>query len=592
MGSGMESRSENGLSDGYRAPGETVARAKAWQGARVEAPWVALLAAAYLLPLLLVSPIGEFALIDDWNHALSVRHLVEEERLWITEWTATTLVAQVAWGTIFATLFGFSFSVLRLSTLVLSFGGGLALYALCREIEVSKPRALAGAVIFWLNPLTFGLSYTFMSDVPFAALLILATFFYARGVGRESDLSLVAGSCFAGLAFLVRHPGILIPLAVLVYGDLARWPLRLLARRGLLIAGLPVLTVGGYLVWSQRQGLPGTQGRFLDTLLQEGPSLWQPALVLTGYILVYLGFFCLPLALGLGGSAVRAIAGKRQAGPLAATLVWAATVIGLVALFARRGSAMPEYSSWMPYLKYGSMMHAGGMAPDNLLGERAIFFTPSGRVFVTVLAACGLFLMGAVLYCRLVPALRSPARPAPPVGPIALIGLFQFAGIFPTSAHLLVHTWLGFDRYFLPLVPLAIALGLWAARGLRLSPTMLVLGLLPLALFSLAGTQDWLSYNRLRWDLGRELVASGVPLEQVDAGMEWDGWHLYQSSQARQIEPRTPDGPFWTWAIAPAVDSTYVISFSPLPGYHLLERREYASWLHRQPVYLYLLRRQ
>lgn len=560
-------------------------------GWRAEGLSVALLLTAYLLSLLLVPPIGEFPLVDAWSYALSVRHLVEEGRLQVSEWTATTLVFQVAWGAAFAKLFGFSFSVLRFSTLTLNFAGGVALYALCREVGIGRPRALVGTLLFWFNPLTFSLSYTFMSDVPAVSLMLLATLFSARGVRRSSDLDLVVGSCFAGLAFLVRHPGILVPLAVLVYGALVPWPPRLLARRVFSIAALPALAVMGYLAWAQRHGLPHEQGRIFEAMLQHGPILWQPALILTGYILFYLGLSCLPLALGFGGSTVRAVAAL-QRGHRTALLLWVVAVAGLACFFAWWGSTRPGYVRWMPYLRRGTMLQVAGIGPNNVLGERPGFFTLQARIALTALAAGGLIVLGIALYRRIASARRQPMLPTPPLGMIALIGLFQFAGIFPTSAHTLVSKWISFDRYFLPLIPLAIVLGLWAAQELRPSPTFLLLGLLGMALFSLAGTHDWFSHNRLRWQLGHELVARGVPLEQIDAGMEWDGWFLYEYSQQHKLRPRAADGPFWTQRIAPATDSTYVVSFSPLPGYEVRQRREYPSWLHREPVYLYLLQRR
>lgn len=561
-------------------------------GWRVEALSVALLLAAYLLPLVLVPPAGEFPLVDAWTYALSVRHLVEEGRLQISEWTATTLVFQVVWGAAFAKLFGFSFSVLRLSTLTLSFAGGVALYALCREVGIARSRALAGALLFWFNPLTFSLSYTFMSDAPAVGLMLLATLFYVRGVRRSSGLTLVLGSCFAGLAFLVRHPGILVPLAVLVYGALVPWPPRLLARRVFSIAALPALVVAGYLAWAQDHGLPLEQGRVFAAMLQHGPALWQPALILTGYILFYLGLSCLPLALGFGGSTARATAGMPHRGHRAAPLGWGVGVAGLACFFAWWGSTQPGYARWMPYLRHGTMLQVAGIGPNNLLGERPGFFTLPVRIALTALAAGGLAILGAALYRRIVAARQHPAPPAPPIGLLALIGLFQFAGIFPVSAHTLGSNWISFDRYFLPLVPLAIVLGLWGVHGLRPASPLLLLGLLGMALFSLAGTQDWLAYNRLRWQLGHELVTRGVPLEQIDAGMEWDGWFLYEYSQQHKSRPRTANGPFWTQRIAPATDSTYVVAFSPLPGYDVRQRREYPSWLHDEPVYLYLLQRR
>jgi hypothetical protein len=569
-----------------------------------EAPWLLLLLAAYLAPLLIVSPAVEVPLIDDWNHALSVRHLVEEGRLWIANWTATTLVFQVFWGALFAAPFGFSFTTLRLSTLALSFAASLALYLLCREFDVSPPRAFLGALTLWLNPIVFGLSYTFMSDIPFLALYLLATLFSVRGVARARRRDLFAGSCFAALAFLVRHQGALIPLGVLLYGLLARWPPRLFLRRLPAVASAPALAVAGYLAWSRSAGLPRTQGEYIQTLLRDGPRLWNPALTLAGYVLVYLGLFWLPLALGLLPGGARALATRARApGTRALILAWGVAILALVAFFALRGSK-PDYvqgglvvhphGAWMPYLEDGSMIHSGGLAPDDLRGARPRVLNGPARVALTALAALALFLLGALPLAR---ARRRGAGVAPasrrlPLGLLGTIGLFQFAGIYLPSIRIMGGDWISFDRYLLPLAPLAIVLGLRAAREVRLSPALVTVGLAGFLLYSLVGTQDWLSYNHLRWELGNELVARGIALEQIDAGMEWDGWHLYEPSQARKIaKPRTPDGPFWTHLIATAVDSTYVVTFSPLPGYDTLWRGEYPSWLHREPVYLYVQQR-
>jgi hypothetical protein len=172
----------------------------------------------------------------------------------------------------------------------------------------------------------------------------------------------------------------------------------------------------------------------------------------------------------------------------------------------------------------------------------------------------------------------------------ALVGAWQFLALFPVSAHVLAVGWVSFDRYLLPLVPFAILGVLWLARSGRLCRTLLVAALVASASLSIAGTHDWLSYNHLRWSLAHDLLVRGVPQDKIDAGMEWDGWYLYRESLGLR-KPRTPNGPFWTHDIAMATDSTFVVSFSPMPGYKVLERRQYRSWLHAKPVYLYLLQR-
>lgn len=564
--------------------------ARARDGWRAEVPYLALLLGAYALPLALVSPRGEFGLVDGWAYALAVRHLVDEGRLQISDWTATTLVFQVLWGAAFAKLFGFSFTVLRVSTLVLSFAGSAALYAIGRELAVIRPLALAGALAYWLNPLTFSLSYTFMSDVPAVSLIVLATLCAVRGVRRDSTGYLLLGSGCAALAFLVRHPGILLPPAVLAYGLLARWPARVLLRRGAAILVVPALAVAGYLLWSMHRGVPQEQARLLDLVLHTGPSLWQSALLLVGYLLLYLGATAVPLTLGFGRAILRA-AGPGWHSSRLVLLAWALAVGGLVLCLVWRGGQLPTYPRWMPYLRYGTMFQIAGIGPDDLLGRRPLFIALPGRMALTVLAAGGLCGLGGALLLRLLAARRRPPGRPGPIVVVALLGLSQFAGLFPTTAHVLVSSWVSFDRYFLPLVPFAIVLGLWAVRGLRPSPALLLLGLLGLGLFSVVGTQDWLASNRLRWQLGRELLARGVPPERIDAGMEWDGWQLYERGRAFRAPPRTVDGPFWTQIIAPETDSTYVVAYSPLPGYVMRERRTYHSWLHGGPAYLYLLER-
>jgi hypothetical protein len=515
-----------------------------------------------------------------------------------------TLVFQVGWGALFATLFGFSHATLRLSTLVLSLAGSIALYFLCRELGVNRERALAGALTLWFNPIVFSLSYTFMTDVPFLALFLFAVLFYVRGVQRGSGRDLVIGSCFAAAAFLVRHQGLLVPLAVLGYGLLARWPIRLWLRRAPQISIVPVVALVGYLLWSQSQGLPEVQAEHLEIVSQETLRLWQPALQLSGYVLLYLGLFWAPLAVGFIGAARRAIVHEWQLDPRVGLMLlgWGAAVAGLVLFFALQGAERPymagglaiyTHGGWMPYLKDGSMLNVAGIGPNDLRGDRALFSTTPTRVALTLLSAGSLALLGVFLALR-TRVVNGKKTPPPAILLLMLIGLAQFAGILLVSVRLFVFSpdWLSFDRYLLPLVPLTIAIGLWATQGLRLSQLLTAVALLGFALFSLVGTQDWLSFNRVRWELGQGLLAQGVSLEQIDGGMEWDAWFHYEFSQANPVPPRTPDGPFWTSLAAPVVDSTYVVSFSPQEGYRMIERREYPSWLHRDPVHLYVLERE
>jgi hypothetical protein len=173
------------------------------------------------------------------------------------------------------------------------------------------------------------------------------------------------------------------------------------------------------------------------------------------------------------------------------------------------------------------------------------------------------------------------------------IGLWQAAGILPPSFHF--RNWIiSVDRYLLPLLPFAVCLGLWALRDVRLALPHAWAVVAAFAVFSVAGTRDFLVFQDATWDVAWSATEMGVPLTRLDGGASWGGYHLWEYSDANRIPQQTPGGPWWTNLFASATNSDYVVSsslWSP-PGYDAIGQIEYASWLHDDPTQLYLLRRQ
>src|SRR5260370_17820372 len=146
---------------------------------------VLLIVTIWIVVALLIDPRGEFPLNDDWAYAAAVKTLLGGGGIRLSGWTTVNLIAQVLWGALFCLPFGFSFTALRISTLVLGLTGVLALYGLLREGDADHGTALFGALLLAFNPLYLVLSYTFMSDVPFIAFSILSFYFLLRGM-RQS----------------------------------------------------------------------------------------------------------------------------------------------------------------------------------------------------------------------------------------------------------------------------------------------------------------------------------------------------------------------------------------------------------------------
>jgi hypothetical protein len=148
------------------------------------------------------------------------------------------------------------------------------------------------------------------------------------------------------------------------------------------------------------------------------------------------------------------------------------------------------------------------------------------------------------------------------------------------------------DRYLLPLAPLGIALALWTLREIAILPHLGWLVVAGMLAFSVAGTRDYLVYLQAVWQMADLAVARGSPLDRLDAGAGWDGYHLYEEGAARHVRSRTPKGgPWWVYFYGPATDSAYIVSATPRTGYRAVARRDYDSWLQRKPTMLFLLRR-
>src|SRR5207244_36528 len=104
---------------------------------------------------LLIHPFANLPFHDDWTYAWSVEHLLETGQLQILDWSVHYPFTQIIWGTLFCLPFGFSFSVLRLSTVVLAWLGALALYGTLREFGRTRSESLIATVVLVTNPVFF-----------------------------------------------------------------------------------------------------------------------------------------------------------------------------------------------------------------------------------------------------------------------------------------------------------------------------------------------------------------------------------------------------------------------------------------------------
>ena len=169
----------------------------------------------------------------------------------------------------------------------------------------------------------------------------------------------------------------------------------------------------------------------------------------------------------------------------------------------------------------------------------------------------------------------------------------QLVGVLPPSFQYLDRGY-SLDRYLLPLLPLTIALALWALRDRRLVQPLGWLTIAAVAVFSVMGTRDYLVYLDAVWDYAAYANGLGIDDQHLDAGAAWDGYRTYTFALENGIgarTPYTPDRPWWVTFYGTASDSSYVISGTPRGGYVIVESRTYGQWLRDGPTPLFLLRR-
>lgn len=563
-----------------------------------------LLPLLYVVAAMLVDPRGEFPLNDDWSYTRSAFALARENRLQVDEWCAMSLVGQALYGGLLARIFGESFLALRISTLTLALATSLILWALLSRIGLPARYCWVFTLGWLFNPIYFNLSFTFMTEAPFLFFIAMAMLLFLHHLRTESMAALVAAGGFFGYAFLIRQTALLFLLAAFlaIASHRARFGVLRMVRQTSALSSIPVVMIVGYFIWLTRAGgaTPATRRKF-DLLYQMTPEQ------LLGNLfgaLFYLAFLLLPALAALFPHLIRFWTEVSRRIFWLHALAWTSLAASGLIWFHWRYSNQPylpasAYHARMPFLL--NILYDTGLGPFTLdptyYGPSPTPTYPAIWLGVTVLVALGLVVLG-LLFSLGYRARKGFLEPSQ-----SLFCLFAaWAAIFTLTFEIAFsHIEEGglFDRHNLTVtLPLLALLGCIAAtsdqRVRAFSPRLSRLAALAepthiailaiCAFFSIAATHDYFSWNRLRWDIGREVLAQGVDPLRVSGGFEFNAWHNYETFRARGRIERV----FHWWYDRP----DYVIALSPAEGTKILDSRQYFSWLHLKRLPVYLLKKE
>ncbi|MBN9385218.1 MAG: glycosyltransferase family 39 protein [Chitinophagaceae bacterium] len=547
---------------------------------------VMLLILLFLAAEIIINPIGEFPLNDDWSYTRSLKFLYTEHHLHLAGFTSMPLIGQLAWGLLFCKIFGFSFTILRLSTLVLGLAGVLTSYLLIRELSGSRELSFIGALIVLFNPVYLNLSNTFMTDVPFFSMLLLSMYCFVKVLrGHSRVWWLIGGICFVSAATMIRQLGLLAAFSFAFCILIREWRGWTVQRvmTAVIICAVPLGIYLLYNAWLKAHaGIPvmyyeGTRQIFFNLLYSDYPkSIFLARQLLN--IFIYCGLFifplvflCVPGMLGRGGRRLSWYYGAFLLAGICYFLVFRR-------LMPFTGNILNTYG-----LGIASLRDIMILKTDHLGSLSAAFW------LAVTLAGCiggGWILF---LLVRYFPSFRRERFLQTSAAPEAV-----FLYYFMVMYMLVMEVGANFDRYFIPLVPVICALTgdvLKEKAGVSALPgagRRLALGVIFLyGLFSVTQTSNYFSWNRARWEALNYLMRDGhVSPARIDGGFEFNGYYLYDDTMMRLEEDKTKKS--WWWV----KDDEYLISFGPVDGYTVEREYPYRRLLSAKAGKIFILRRQ
>ena len=482
---------------------------------------------------------GEFPLLDDWMYSYPIKSLIESGTYELHGEFSPYTFFQVGWAYFLSWIYGeFSFKILRLSVLFFSAAGIYGMFQWIKAVSGNQNIAWLAALLLMFNPLYFNLSFSFMSDVPFAAMMILGFWQYTLFFKNQQKRYRITGAICAILGFLIRQPGIMLFLSAELIIILYNY------KKGSIIKNLGILTclflslfLGVELWLKTFLGVKENYINFLDsnTFSLSLDLFIQPVkrYVMSIY---YLGFLFLP-----GLPVVIYISFKKNYYKKS----WFGLIVGLNLLFT---FLLYQYGRYFPFNGY--TIYNFGLGTPFLADFHYWQKHSFPKMPILMVIGLGLFIQifSWILLKILVEKIYSvwKFKRLRPEYLMIYLFLFFYSG--------LMFSFTFFDRYVILLfVGIIFSVVISSPEWMKNAKYWLW-GVALFAFYSIAGTKDYLSWNQAVLQTKKELLKKGIPREEIDAGGAQNGWDLHDSRQD---------------------EAKYIISWGQLDGYKVDQEIKY-----------------
>lgn len=495
----------------------------------------------------IVNPIGDFPLNDDWSYGKAVYYSLKDSYT-IGGFGAMTLFTHLVWGMAFVKFFGFSFTVLRVSTLLSVIISLFFLDRLVFRITQKKLISALACLILLFNPLYFNLANTYMTDVNFNTLLILCCYCAFVFFEKRSPVFFALFFLFSGLMVLMRQFGIIVPfcftMGCLILKE-KKWLWVVFSVGGSFLVFLLLKSYEKYLsgilppdaAYKFSGGINFSDKIFRDLFFY---SVSQRYHVVLSQILVYSA----PLALIFMGFLLKQFK----------------TYISLALLALTFGFVYWLFSD--TEFPFHNVFINAALGPETFYESlssthsHSEIFDPIARIvllcFATITFGTFVLYVAGAIKNKL---LFSGIKPFPVFLSVFLIGYGSL--LFVTESY--------FDRYHIPLITAMLVLVVHFNNRFEGNCKPI---LVPAVLFfyiSVFGTKDYLTWNRLRWEAFDYLKKQEhVSAEQVNGGFEINCWNDSKNN--------------WWYNYTTLENFDYLIQFKPEKGFRLYKSFEFQRY--------------
>ena len=156
---------------------------------KVESIRLPAIVCALALPLcaLAIRPVVEMGVNDDWSYIKTVQILAQTGHIVYNGWATAMLGWQLYLGALFVKMFGFSFTSVRLSMLLVAMAIAFLTQRTMVRAGLSDWNAALGTLVIVTSPLFLPLAFSFMTDVTGLFSIVLCLYACIRALQAETD---------------------------------------------------------------------------------------------------------------------------------------------------------------------------------------------------------------------------------------------------------------------------------------------------------------------------------------------------------------------------------------------------------------------